>query len=167
MDIVGISKKQKGVIMKLKVKDLRPGDKIEVQSIINALVADDSLKFAEHPQKPKDFYTMTFQDYYSYERDVDYEVVLGIIHNTGDPKDDGYDLSTIIFEDFYVCEETNKDGETIICEYPNPIWNFRDDSEFQVVERGCDPVPTVTTEEYIKKHGKHNIRREEYEDLDV
>ena len=148
--------------MKLKVKDLRPGDKIEVKSIIDALAMDnpddDSI-----PQKPKDFYSMTFQDYYSYERDVDYEVVLGVIHNTGDPKDDGYDLSDIIFEDFYVYEETNKDGETIICEYPNPIWTFRDDSEFEVVERGCEPVPTVTTEEYIKKHGKHNIRREEYE----
>lgn len=151
--------------MKVKVKDLRPGDKISVQSIIETLVADAPLKFAEYPRKPKDFYTMNFYDYYSHERDVDEEVVLFINHNMGAPESDGFDLSTIVFEDFYKYEEVDNDGNIITCEYPNPIWAFQDDHEFEVVERGCEPVPTVTTEEYIKKHGKYNIRREEYEEL--
>ena len=150
--------------MKVKVKDLRPGDKVSVESMINAFVADAPLESAGYPRKPKDFYTMNFYDYYSYERDVDEEVVLFINHNMGNPEDD-FDLSTIVFEDFYKYEEVDDDGNTITCEYPNPIWAFKDDYEFEVVERGCEPVPTVSTEEYIKKHGKHNIRREEYEEL--
>ena len=149
--------------MKVKVKDIRPGDKIEVQSIISALVADGTLKYSEYPNKPKDFWTMNFCDYYSYERDVDYEVVLFINHNMGAPESDGFDASTIVFEDFYKYEEVDDNGNITTCEYPNPIWGFQDYLEFEVVERGCEPVPTVTTEEYIKKHGKYNIRREEYE----
>lgn len=152
--------------MKVKVKDLRPGDKISVESMIETLVMNDP-DYARFPQKPKDFYTMDFYDYYSYERDVDEEVVLFINHNMGDPESDGYDVSTIAFEDFYKYEEVNDDGKTITCEYPNPIWAFEENHEFEVIERGCEPVPTVTTEEYIKKHGKYNIRREEYEELDV
>ena len=151
--------------MKVKVKDLRPGDKISVESMIDAFVADTSLASARYPQKPKDSYAMNFYDYYSYERDVDYEVVLFINHNMGTPENDGFDTSAVAFEDFYKYEEVNDDGKTITCEYPNPIWGLQDYLEFEVVERGCEPVPTVTTEEYIKKHGKYNIRREEYEEL--
>ena len=99
------------------------------------------------------------------ERDVDEEVVLFINHNMGSPESDGFDTSTIVFEDFYKYEEVDDDGNTITCEYPNPIWAFDDEDEFEVVERGCEPVPTVSTEEYLKKHGKHNIRHEEYEEV--
>lgn len=44
-----------------------------------------------------------------------------INHNMGVPESDGFEVSAIVFEDFYKYEEVDDNGNIIICGYANPI----------------------------------------------